>query len=121
VKLFPDVAAGSGSPDRPREIHRTTDELLLEQHTVSDGPAVSPIKEGVKHATFLSCLPSHLVDVCRPVKLCIKSHSRIMSWFGCLYWLSEELYWSVFMDMHRGLNREHSDVPRDVYGSPPIP
>jgi hypothetical protein len=43
---LPDVAAGSGPPDRTCVIHHRTDELLVEQHTVSDGQAVSHVKEG---------------------------------------------------------------------------
>jgi hypothetical protein len=60
---LPEVAAGSGPPDRTCEIHHRTDELLVEQHTVSDGEAASLIKEGTKHAQSFSCLLSHLVDV----------------------------------------------------------
>jgi hypothetical protein len=43
---LPDVAASSGPPDRTCLIHHRTDELLVEQHTVSDGQAASPVKEG---------------------------------------------------------------------------
>jgi hypothetical protein len=39
------VAAGSGPPDRTCVIHHRTDELLVEQHTVSDGQAAPPVKE----------------------------------------------------------------------------
>jgi hypothetical protein len=60
---LPDVAAGSGPPDRTCVIHHRTDELLVEQHTVFDGQAASPVKEGAKHAQSLSLLLSHLVDV----------------------------------------------------------
>jgi hypothetical protein len=47
---LPDVAASSGPPDRTCVIHHRPDELLVEQHTVSDGLAASPVKEGAKHA-----------------------------------------------------------------------
>jgi hypothetical protein len=56
------------------QIGHRTDKLLVEQHTVSDGQAASPVKEGAKHARSLSCLLSHLVDVRR---LCKLSHSKI--------------------------------------------
>jgi hypothetical protein len=57
------VAAGSGPPDRTCVIHHRTDELLVEQYTVSDGQAASPVKEGAKHAQTLRCLLTHLVYV----------------------------------------------------------
>jgi hypothetical protein len=61
-----DMAAGNGPPDRTYVIRHRTDELLVEQHTVPDGQTASPCKEGASHAQSLSCLLSHLVDVCRP-------------------------------------------------------
>jgi hypothetical protein len=87
-----DVAAGSGPPDRTSVIHHRTDELLVEQHTVSDGHAASPVKEGAKYAQSLSCLLSHLVGVRRPVKLYIKDNPKIPHCFCPLYWLSEKLH-----------------------------
>jgi hypothetical protein len=77
-------------------IRHRTDEVLLEQHTVSDGQAASPVKEGANHAQSLSCLHSYLVDVCRPGKWCIKGHPNIPCCFDPLYWLSEKLHWSGF-------------------------
>jgi hypothetical protein len=53
---LPDVAAGSGPPDRTCVIHHRTDELLVEQHTLSEGQAASPVKEGAEHAQSLNCL-----------------------------------------------------------------
>jgi hypothetical protein len=68
------------------------DELLVEQHTVSDGQATSPVKEGAKHAQSLRCHLSHLVDVRRPGKQSIKGHPKIPFCFDPLYWLSEKLH-----------------------------
>jgi hypothetical protein len=65
----PDVSAGSRPPDRACVIHHKTDELLVEQHTVSDGQAASPVKEGSKHAKSLGCLFTYLADVCWPGEL----------------------------------------------------
>jgi hypothetical protein len=79
------------------------DKLLVEQHTVSDGQAASPVKEGAKHAQTLSCQFSHLVDVRRPRKLNISGHPMI------LYWLSEKLHCSGILDASRGINKEHSN------------
>jgi hypothetical protein len=62
------MAAGSAPPDRTGLIHQKTDELLVEQHNGSDGQAASRVRVA-KNAQFLSCLLSHLVDVCRPGKL----------------------------------------------------
>jgi hypothetical protein len=64
------------------------DELLVEQHTISDGEAASSDKEGAKHAQFLSCLLSHLIDVFRPGKLFIKGDPKVKTCFNPLYWLS---------------------------------
>jgi hypothetical protein len=44
------MPAGSEHPDRTCFIHHRTDKLLVEQHTVSDGETVSPVKEGAKQA-----------------------------------------------------------------------
>jgi hypothetical protein len=63
--------------------HRT-DELLVDQHTISDGQAASPVKEGAKHAQSLGCLLSQLVDVRLPGKLCIKGHTKVPCYFGPL-------------------------------------
>jgi hypothetical protein len=48
------MAAGSGSPDRTCVVHHRTDELLIEQHTVSDGQTASPVKERAKQAQSFS-------------------------------------------------------------------
>jgi hypothetical protein len=49
---LPDYAAGTGQPDRTRVIHHRTDKLLVEQQTVSDGQAASPVKQWAKHSQF---------------------------------------------------------------------
>jgi hypothetical protein len=108
------VAASSGPPDRACTIHHRTDELLVEQHTVSDEQAASPVKEGAKHAQSLSCLLCYLVDVRRPGKLSIKSHPKIPCCFGLLYWLSEKLHCSGFLDASRYLNKAHISALKAV-------
>jgi hypothetical protein len=115
------VAAGSGPPDRTCVIDHRTDELLVEQQTVSDLQAASPVKEGAKHAQSLSCLLSHLVDVRRPDKLSIKNHPKIPCCFDPLNWFSEKLHCSGFLDASRRLNKEHSCALWDVDGNPSIP
>lgn len=39
------------------------DEQLAKQHTTSDEQAASPLKKGVNHILYLSCLFYNLVDV----------------------------------------------------------
>jgi hypothetical protein len=115
-----DMALGSGPTDRTRVIHHRIEELLVLQHTVSDGEAPSPVKKGAKHAQSLSCLPSHLF-VCRPGKKCILGHPKITNCFDPLYWLSDKLRWSGFLDAPRGLGKENSGALRNVDSDPPIP
>jgi hypothetical protein len=90
---LPDVAAGSGPPDGACIVHHRADELLVEQHTVSDGQAAS-ITDGAKHAQSLSCLSSNLVVLCRPGQPCIKGHRKVLCCFDTLYWLFENVEWS---------------------------
>jgi hypothetical protein len=104
---LPDVAEGSGLPDWTCVIHHATNEVPVEQHTVSDGQAASPVKEGAKHTQSLSCLLSHLADVRLPGKQCMKGHPKIPRCFDPLYWLSETLHCSGFLDASRGLNKEY--------------
>jgi hypothetical protein len=84
-----------------------TDELLLEQQTVFDELADSPVKEGGKHSQSLSCLPFHLVDVRGAGKLNIEGHLKVPCCFDPLYWLSDKLHLSGFLDATRGLNKEN--------------
>jgi hypothetical protein len=44
--LLPDMAASSGPADGACIVHHRTDELLIKQHTISDGQATSPNKVG---------------------------------------------------------------------------
>jgi hypothetical protein len=89
---LPEVPAGRGPPDLTCVIHHRTNELLVEQHTVSDGQAASPVTEGAKHAQSLICLVSHFFDVRRPGKLSIKGDPTVLAlretallWvFGCV-------------------------------------
>jgi hypothetical protein len=82
---LPDVAAAADLQIGHGVIHHRSDELLVEQHTVSDGQAASPVKEGAKHTQSLSCPLSHLVVVCRPGMLCMKDHPKIPCCFDPLY------------------------------------
>jgi hypothetical protein len=76
---LPNTAAGSGSPDRIWEIHHRMDELLAEEHIISDSQATSTVKGGTKHARSLSCLLSHLINRCQQGKPLIKGHPKITS------------------------------------------
>jgi hypothetical protein len=67
---------------------------LVEHHTVSDGQAASPVKKGAKHDQSLNFLLSYLFDLCRPGKLCIKGHPKILCCFDSFYWFSKKLDWS---------------------------
>jgi hypothetical protein len=107
---LPDVAAGSGPPDQTCIIHHRMDELLVEQHTVSDRQAASPVTEGAKYAQSLTCPLSHLVDVCRPGKLSIKGHPKIPRCCFTMYWLSEKLHCSVLLHVSHGRNKEHGSA-----------
>jgi hypothetical protein len=82
----------------------------VELPTVSDVQAASPIKEEAKQTQSLSCLLSHLVDLRRPSKLSIKGHPKIPYYLDPLYWLSEKLHCSAFLDASRGLKKEHSSA-----------
>jgi hypothetical protein len=72
---LPDMAAGSTPTDRACVVHHRTDELLVQQHAVSDGQAAS-VKEETEQAQSLSRLPPHLVDVYWPVKPSIKGYPK---------------------------------------------
>jgi hypothetical protein len=71
-----DMVAGSGPPDRACMVQHRTDELLIEQYTFSDGQASSPISEEAKQTQSFSWLTSYLVDVCRPLPLCIRGNPK---------------------------------------------
>jgi hypothetical protein len=107
---LPDVVAGSGPPDWTSVIHHRTDDLLVEQHTVSDGEAVSPAKQGTKCAQSLSCLLSNHVDLRRPGKLCMKCHPKIPRCFDPLYWFSDKRHCSGILVETHGLNKEHGST-----------
>lgn len=81
------MAADSGPTDGACVMHRKTDELLVEQRTVSDGKAASSVKQGAKHTQFLSCVISHLVDCADQVRC----RPKIPYCSETLYWLSENL------------------------------
>jgi hypothetical protein len=98
---LPDVAASSGTPDRKYVIHHRTDEPFAEQNIVSDGhTALLLLRRRTSTPRSLSCLLSHLVDVCRPGKLsrvstryravsthCIGSTRNCTALgFGCVLW-----------------------------------
>jgi hypothetical protein len=96
----------------------TTDELLVQQHPVSDGQANSPVKEGTEHAHSLSRLSSYLVDVCRPGKPIIKVDPEISWRFDPRYWLSENMNWPGSLDASGC--EEHRHALGDVDRDPPI-
>jgi hypothetical protein len=55
------------------QIGHGTDELLVEQQSVSDGQTAFPVKEGAKHAQSFSCILSHLdceTWLWQPYRLC---------------------------------------------------
>jgi hypothetical protein len=74
-----DMALSSILPDGVFIVHHRTDELHVEQHTISDGQATSPIKERSKHAQLSSCLSSYLLDVHHP------GQTQDTMLFGSLY------------------------------------
>jgi hypothetical protein len=47
------VAASGVPPDGARIIHHFVDELLIQQNSVSDGAAASPVQERAKHTQLL--------------------------------------------------------------------
>jgi hypothetical protein len=53
-----DLAASSRPSDGACIIHHRVDELLVKQHTISDGQATSPVQEAAKHVQSLSCFSS---------------------------------------------------------------
>jgi hypothetical protein len=56
-----DMAASSGPPAGVCIQQLRAGELLVKQQAVSDGQAISPIKQGDKHTQSLNCRPSNLV------------------------------------------------------------
>jgi hypothetical protein len=87
-------------------------------------------KNGIPKCSWICLLPSfhgalfavsYLVDVCLPVKPCIKGRSEVPCCFDSLYWLPEKLDWSGLLDGSRSLNRQHRSAFWDVGGNPPIP
>jgi hypothetical protein len=115
------MAANSGHSDVACIIRHKTDELLVQQHTVSDGQAASPMKEVAKHARYFRCLSSYLVDVCRPGQLCIERHPKIPCSFDPLYWLSENLDCSGLLDASRSLSKDNPGGLWDVDRNPSVP
>lgn len=39
---FPDISASGRPPDEARVVHHNTDELLIQQNSISDGKTTSP-------------------------------------------------------------------------------
>jgi hypothetical protein len=106
------MAAGSGPPDRACVVQHRMDELLVQQHAISDGQVTSPVTEGTEHAQSLTHLSSYLVDVRRPGK-------PISCHFDPRYWLSEKTNWPVSLDAPRC--EEHRRDLGDVDRDPSIP
>jgi hypothetical protein len=46
------VGVGSGPPDGECVVHHGKDELLIEQHAISDGQTTPPIEEGLTNPIF---------------------------------------------------------------------
>jgi len=40
---FPDISASGRTPDEARVVHHKTDELLIQQNSISDGKTTSPV------------------------------------------------------------------------------
>jgi hypothetical protein len=118
---FVNTGVGSRPPDRACVVHHGTDELLVEQHTISDGQTTPRVEEGVRQTQSLSRLRPYLVDMSRPGKPCVKGYIKVSCCFSPLYWFSEKLGWPGSLDASRGLDKEHCVALRDVDSHPPIP
>jgi hypothetical protein len=105
---------GSGPPDRACIVYHGTDELLVEQHAISNGQATPNVEEVDKQTLSLSRLLPYLVHVCRPGKPCVKGYPKVPCCFNPLYWLCEKLGWPGSLDASHGLVKEHSSALRDV-------
>jgi hypothetical protein len=111
------MTAGSGPPDRAYVVQYRMDELLVQQHTVSDGQATS-VQEGTDRVQSLCRLSSYLVDVCRPGKPSMKGYPKISCRFDPRYWLSEKMNWPGSLDAsHR---EEHLLALGGIDRDPPI-
>ena len=86
---FPDMGASGGPPNEARIVHHSTDELLIQQNTIPDGEAASPVQERSKYSQSLSRFLSHLIDVFRPCEPLIKGHPKIRSFVDLFDWLFE--------------------------------
>jgi hypothetical protein len=117
---FPDVAASSVPPDGTCMIYHRTDELLVEQHTVSDRQSASHVKKRAKHAHSLSCFSSCLIGVYRRSQLCISSDLKIPLFRPIVLALPENgLVWAFGWVSQS--NKEYSDAvkfqPNESSGS----
>jgi hypothetical protein len=77
LQQFLDVRESNGPPGRTYVVHRGTDRLLAEQHTVYDRSA-TPVNEGAKHTKSFSRLSPYLVNVCRPDQTCIEGYPSVL-------------------------------------------
>jgi hypothetical protein len=81
---------GCGPPDRACVVHHTTDELLVEQHAVSDGQATSSVKERTEHAQSSCRLSSYPVDMRRLSRhraVSIHATGSPRKWTGLGLWM----------------------------------
>jgi hypothetical protein len=107
------MGASGGPPDGICIVHRGTDVLLIQQHTIPDGETASSVYERTQCSHPLCLFLSHLIDMCRPGEPFIKCHPKITGGIDVLDWLPEEVNWS-------GLDEERRGALRDIDGYPPI-
>jgi hypothetical protein len=60
------VAVSGAPPDGARTVHHWADELLIQQNSISDGEAASPVKERAKHTQSLRGFLPDLYDMRPP-------------------------------------------------------
>jgi hypothetical protein len=101
-------------------IHHRTDDLLVEQHTVSDRPLLLLMRESstynLRVAFFLTWF------MCANQRNCAsKVIQRYCAILTHSIGLSYKLYWSRFLDVSHSLNKQHSSAIRDINGNPPMP
>jgi hypothetical protein len=83
--------------DRVCIAHHRMDELLIKEHTVSDGQATSPIKEGAKGTQSLSSLSSSMVDMCCPGQLYTVTPRYHIGLAQCNGSLKNQTDWGLWM------------------------
>jgi hypothetical protein len=101
------MGASGGPPDGTHVVLHWTDELLVQQNTITDGQTTSPVCESSQDSQTMCGFLSHLINMSRPGEPFIKGYPKIMDGIDQFDWLPKELARSGFQDMPTCLSEEH--------------